>query len=58
MFGFTNVEFAEFLTYIGIPCKKTDVENGKRHPFIPHACPATEEVLVFVIKLKTSYRAP
>ncbi len=52
MFGFTNVEFAEFLTYIGIPCKKTDVENGKRHPFIPHACPATEEVLVLLLNLK------
>jgi hypothetical protein len=52
MFGFTNTEFAEFLTYIGIPCKKTDVENGKRHPFIPHNCPATEEVLVFLLTLK------
>ena len=52
MFGFTNVEFAEFLTYIGIPCKKTDVENGKRHPFVPHACPATEEVLILLFNLK------
>jgi hypothetical protein len=52
MFGFTNVEFAEFLTYIGIPCKKTDVENGKRYPFVPHVCPATEEVLFLLLNLK------
>jgi len=55
MFGFTNTEFAEFLTYIGIPCKKTDVENGKRHPFIPHTCPATEEVLVLLLTLKLHF---
>lgn len=34
-------EFAEILCEIGISCKKTDVENGKRRPFIPHSCPPT-----------------
>jgi hypothetical protein len=52
MYGFTNTEFAEFLTYVGIPCKKTDVENGKYTPFAPHACPATEEVLILLLTLK------
>jgi hypothetical protein len=52
MFGFTNQTFAEFLTYLGIKCKKTDVENGKNYPFVPHSCPPTEDVLLLLANLK------
>lgn len=42
--GLSAAEFARILSEIGIPCKKTDVENGKKKPFIPNACPPTDEV--------------
>ncbi len=44
MMGLSDEGFAELLTAVGIPCKKTDVENAKRLPFTPNACPPTEAV--------------
>ena len=52
MYGFTDAKFAKFLTKLDIKCKKTDVENGKYTPFVPHSCPATEEVLVLLLNFK------
>ena len=52
MYGFTDAKFAKFLSKLDIECKKTDVENGKYTPFVPHACPATEEVLIRLFNFK------
>ncbi len=44
MMGLSDEGVADLLTYIVISCKKTDVENAKRLPFTPNACPPTEAV--------------
>lgn len=50
----SHQKFAEFLTSYGLPCKKTDVENGKKKPFEPHMCPPTEIVMSILNRLKRS----
>ncbi|MEL4181672.1 DNA polymerase [Roseateles sp. PN1] len=42
---YTAREFSELLSSLGIPCKKTDVENGRNKPFRPNYCPPTDQVL-------------
>jgi len=51
MEGLTDDAFAELLTTIGIPCRKTDVENAKRLPFTPNACPPTDTVCYLLMDL-------
>ena len=43
--GMSAQAFADKLTQLEIPCEKTDVENAKRRPFVPHSCPPTIKVL-------------
>jgi len=44
--------FAEYLTDIGIPCKKADVENAKKKEFTPHIVPPTVRVknLMYILR--------
>ncbi len=51
MDGLSDEGFADLLTALGIPCKKTDVENAKRLPFTPHACPSTDAVCYLLMDL-------
>jgi hypothetical protein len=51
MEGLTDESFAQLLSRLGIPCKKTDVENAKRQPFTPHGCPATDIVCYLLMDL-------
>lgn len=53
--GLSASKFAETLTSHGIPCKKTDVENGKRKPYEPHSTPNTEKVRACLDSLKTVF---
>lgn len=48
-------EFAALLTQRGIPCKKTDVENGRSQEFKPNACPPTEQVQKCLQALKADF---
>lgn len=57
----TANQFAAILQEAGIPCKRTDVENGKKKPFIRNHCPGTQRVKqalklvkIHFPKLKTS----
>jgi hypothetical protein len=47
----SNAEFAELLSSVGIPCKRTDVENDRKLYFTPHRCPATPAVRAALKKL-------
>lgn len=51
----TARQFAELLESIGIPCKRTDVENGKKKPFHPKGCPPTDNVRALLQQLKKSF---
>ncbi|MFA4950455.1 hypothetical protein [Brevundimonas sp.] len=42
--GLTAAQFAMKLTAAGIPCKRTDVENGKKKVFTPHSVTASGPV--------------
>lgn len=50
----TAQEFAEVLSSVGIPCKRSDVENARK-PFIPAMCPSTPAVFLALDKLKAIY---
>jgi len=50
--GVSAQKFAHLLIDHEIPCKKTDVENANRRPFVPHSCPPTNEVLARLKALK------
>jgi DNA polymerase type B, organellar and viral len=50
--GLNDLTFAELLTSVGIPCKKSDVENGRKKEFVPYSCPPTEQVEVLLMKLQ------
>ncbi len=54
--GLNDQLFAELLTSVGIPCKKADVENGKKKEFVPHSCPPTEQVELLLMKLQTHFK--
>ena len=47
----SNGEFAEILTEAGIPCKRADIENAARKPFVPKKCPPTPDVYDALTKL-------
>jgi hypothetical protein len=49
--GNTDASFADLLTSVGVPCKRSDVENARK-PFLPHMCPATPAVIDALSKLK------
>jgi hypothetical protein len=52
----TAQQFSDFLNELGIPCKKTDVENAKKKKFIDHHVPATSRVTNILKKLKHSFK--
>jgi hypothetical protein len=52
MMGFTDQSFADFLTDVGIPCAKSDVENAKKISFTPRSCPATDEVIFLLLNVQ------
>ena len=52
MMGFTDQSFADFLTDVGIPCSKADVENAKKIRFTPRSCPATDEVMFLLLNVQ------
>jgi hypothetical protein len=54
--GLNDQLFAELLTSVGIPCKKADVENGKKKEFVPHSCPPTEQVELLLMTLQTHFK--
>ena len=49
--GHSDASFADLLTSIGIPCKRSDVENARK-PFLPHMCPPTSAVVDALDRLK------
>lgn len=51
----TANQFAAILQEAGIPCKRTDVENGKKKPFIPNHCPGTQRVKQALKLVKTHF---
>jgi hypothetical protein len=51
----TAREFATTLESIGIPCKRTDVENGKKKPFEPNTCPPTRQTIDLLNKVKLTF---
>lgn len=51
----THDLFCNALIECGIPCKVTDVENGKKGAFEPHRTPRSPEVLQALSKLKRDY---
>ena len=54
--GLNDQLFAELLTSVGIPCKKADVENGKKKDFVPHSCPPTEQVELLLMQLQAHFK--
>jgi hypothetical protein len=54
--GLNDLLFAELLTSVGIPCKKADVENGKKKAFVQHSCPPTEQVELLLMKLQAHFK--
>lgn len=50
--GVSAQRFADLLIKHDIPCKRTDVENANKRPFVPHSCPPTIEVLARLAALK------
>lgn len=51
----TANQFASVLNGIGIQCKRTDVENGKKKEFIGKNCPATKRVIDALKGLKQHF---
>lgn len=51
----TAKQFAELLTSYGIPCRRTDVENGMKREFQPHSCPPTEAAKNLLNNLKNRF---
>jgi len=51
----TARQFAELLESLGIPCKRADVENGKKKPFHANSCPPTDNVRALLHQLKKHY---
>lgn len=49
-------QFSDFLNELGLPCKKTDVENAKKKKFVDHNVPATSRVKKILAELKFSYK--
>jgi len=43
--GLTATQFADKLTAAGVPCKRTDVENGRKKQFTPNSVTASGPVL-------------
>jgi hypothetical protein len=54
--GLNDQSFADLLTSVGIPCKKADVENGRKKDFVPYSCPPTEQVEVLLMKLQVHFK--
>jgi hypothetical protein len=53
----TARQFAALLESKGIPCARADVENGKKKPFQPNACPPTDKVRGMLKRLKKDFPA-
>jgi hypothetical protein len=48
----TNEEFANSLRIVGIPCVKTDVENGSKKKYLSHQVLPTDRVVNLLHKVK------
>jgi hypothetical protein len=48
-------QFAELLESLGVPCKRSDVENYGRVPFRPNICPATVQVRAMLKEFKKHF---
>lgn len=53
--GMSAAQFAELLVSHGVPCKKTDVENGKKKPYEPYSTPNTEKVRNCLESLRAAF---
>ena len=45
----------ESLNACGIPCKISDIDNGKRVAFKPNNSPDTDDVIEALLKLKSDF---
>ena len=52
--GKSAAEFSYILTQVGVPCKRTDVENAKKD-FVPNICPDTPDVREALEKLQAYF---
>lgn len=50
-----HADFANALVTCGIPCKISDIDNGKKQTFLPHCTPATFRVVEALKKLKAEF---
>lgn len=50
-----HIDFSEALSACGIPCKTTDVENGKKSEFKPHQTPRLSTTVTALERLKRDY---
>lgn len=50
--GYSAQDIADLLILCGMPCTKTDVENGKKRPFTPNRVPPTHRVQQAIVELK------
>ena len=48
-------DFILALVSCGIPCKISDIDNGKRKPFEPHRTPDTDRVIEALMKLRAEF---
>lgn len=51
----THAMFMDSLVACGIPCKISDIDNGKKATFIPRQSPDTEDVIQALLKLKMEF---
>lgn len=51
----TAEQFASKLAAAGLPCRRTDVENGLKKPFEPRRCPDTPKVRKVIAALKETF---
>ena len=45
----------ESLNACGIPCKISDIDNGKKATFEPNSSPDTDDVIEALLKLKSDF---
>jgi hypothetical protein len=50
--NYSAQDIADLLVLCGMPCTKTDIENGKKRPFTPNRVPPTQRVKQAIVELK------
>lgn len=51
-FNGSNTIFADFMNAMGIPCKRSDVENSRNREFEQYSCPPTPAVIAALNRIK------